>query len=69
MATIASTDEQIAIEVLETIMNGVSNPNKNVSTKDKTFSFTYEDLISDRSNAYYLKKKIMSDEELNIFKN
>jgi len=61
-------EEQIAIEVLETIMNESSNPRNTVSTTIQNFSFTYEDLMSDRQRAYYIKKRLRSDEEVTMFR-
>lgn len=61
-------DEQLAIDVLATIMNGNLNPNTPVSTKSYSFIFTYEDLTSDRLHAKKIKKKIRTAEEMEIFR-
>ena len=61
-------DEQIAVEVLETIMNGNFNPINKVSTTMQNFTFTYEDLISDRKQAMIIKKRLLNDKDIIMFK-
>ena len=51
-------DEEIAIEVLETLSNSNLDHKTNVSTTNKKFEFTYEELLSTRSQASIVKKKI-----------
>lgn len=60
-------DEQIAIEVLETILNENPNPKTLVSTTMQNFTFTYEDLMSTRINATIIKKKLNSQHEIFMF--
>ena len=62
-------DEEIAIEVLETLSNSNLDHKTNVSTTNKKFEFTYEELLSNRSQASIVKKKLKSQDEIILFKN
>ena len=61
-------DEEIAIEVLETLSNSNLDHKTNVSTTNKKFEFTYEELLSNRSQASIVKKKLKSRDEIILFK-
>ena len=60
-------DEQIAIEVLETILHGNPNPKTLVCTTSQSFTFTYEDLMADREQAYKIKKSLNSQNDVLMF--
>jgi len=60
-------DEEIAIEVLETLSNSNLDHKTNVSTTNKKFEFTYEELLSNRSQASIVKKKLKSRDEIILF--
>lgn len=60
-------DEQIAIDVLETILNENPNPKTLVSTTTRNFTFTYGELMSDRRKASIIKKKLNSKTEIDMF--
>jgi hypothetical protein len=61
-------DEEIAIEVLEILSNSNLDHKTNVSTTNKKFEFTYEELLSNRSQASIVKKKLKSRDEIILFK-
>jgi len=61
-------DEEIAIEVLKILSNSNLDHKTNVSTTNKKFEFTYEELLSNRSQASIVKKKLKSRDEIILFK-
>ena len=60
--------EAIAIEVLQTIMSGDKSPKGLVSTTHGNFSFTYEDLMSERKDASKMKSRLSLEERLTFNK-